>query len=94
MIEIKHIDPLQLENELHPSEQEGTEFLEGCLIDNLLFFCEDIGLWIIAKETYLNCWMSEYTLYTSTDCNEVFDFWYELVRQYDQCEEEGKEVYV
>ena len=70
-------------------KHEGTSIcmedcIEGCLIDNLLFWVNH--RLVIAKETYKNCWCSVYTI-TYGDNSAIWDLWDELQTTYDEYEE-------
>ncbi len=46
--------------------QQGYELLvysEGSLIDDALFYNEELDVYILCLEAYMNCWMSDYRVY-------------------------------
>ena len=55
------------------NDGEVIDCIEGCLLDSLLVECKR-GLMAI-METYVNPWVSKYTIYFSKNRDEVWTLW-------------------
>lgn len=59
----------RLDKLIYQNKGEIIDFVEGCLLDNLLI--ETKRGYMALIDTYVNCWTSCYTLYFSRDFNRV-----------------------
>ena len=62
-----------IEDFIEANKAVEVDIIEGCLIDNFLLQTDTEVIFL--KETYQNCWTSIYTVYRSTDHNEIYGMW-------------------
>lgn len=63
---------------IEENQAEIIDIIEGCLTDNYLLSTNNGYIAMI--ETYVNCWTSCHTVYTSTDSGEIYGIWDKLER--------------
>lgn len=66
----REVEELQADNEI-------TDIVEGCLLDNLLFYSKELQQYVLCKEQYLNEWSSCLHVYVGNEA-EIFDMWDKL----------------
>ena len=57
-------------------ENDCIDYLEGCLIDNLLYYHPKTGKYYLCKEHALNAWQSCYKVFSEGGNGlEIFEMW-------------------
>ena len=62
-----------IEELLTDVQGEIIEVIEGCLIDNYLISTG--GCMFCVIESYVNCWTSNYTVFSSNIDKDIEDYW-------------------
>ena len=79
---IKNVTLAAVEEVLNDYENnELIECLEGSLIDNYLIYGSQRDIYIFCKETYVNPWCSDYTVYYGNK-DKIWKLWEEFERAY------------
>lgn len=77
-----NLNPIYVNKFMHQNKANYIDCIDGCLIDHLMVSTKRGYMALI--ETYATPNSSTYTVYFSTDENEIYDVWAPYEKQYHE----------